>query len=151
MTRWSLIVLTMFVAGIAPVAVSAGLYEVAGVKLDITAAPENSEFMLGEPGYVLFKVANQSDRNLRIMIGGDYRNRLGRPDSFKVEVVGIKAEKVQQPDSGMQMGGITHAETVGERRIRLSFIPAGLGHIRKTRAVHHHHPAQVGTCAGRWN
>ena len=44
--------------------------------------------MLGEPGYVLFKVTNQSDRNLRIMVGGDYRNRLGRPDSFKIEVVG---------------------------------------------------------------
>lgn len=125
MTRWSLIVLTMFVAGIAPVAVSAGPYEVAGVKLDITAAPENSEFMLGEPGYVLFKVANQSDRNLRIMIGGDYRNRLGRPDSFKVEVVGINAEKVQQPDSGMQMGGITHAGKLpakGEYVFRL-FLP----------------------------
>ena len=101
MTRRYLIVLAMLVAGIAPGAVRADPYEVAGVKLDVTATPENSEFMLGEPGYVLFKVANQSDRNLRIMVGGDYRNRLGRPDSFKVEIVGSNGKKAQQPDSGM--------------------------------------------------
>ena len=125
MTRCSLFVLTMLAAGIAPAAVSAVPYEVAGVKLDVTAAPENSELMLGEPGYVLFKVANRSDRNLRIMVGGDYRNQLGRPDSFQFEVVGINDEHVQQPDSGMQMGGITHAAKLpakGEYVFRL-FLP----------------------------
>src|SRR5882762_4210576 len=111
MMRWSLMVLPMLVAGVAPVAVVAAPFEVAGVKLEITAVSENTTFMLGEPGYVLFKVANLSDRN-----------RLGRPDSFKVEVVGAEGKMTPQPDSGMQMGGIIHAERLpakGERVFRL--------------------------------
>jgi hypothetical protein len=125
MTRWPLMVLPFLVAAIAPGVVSADPYEVAGVKLDVTAAPEHAEYMLGEPGYVLFKVANQSDRNLRLMVGGDYRNRLGRPDSFKIEVVRDDGKKMPQLDSGMQMGGIVHSEKLsakGEYVFRL-FLP----------------------------
>jgi len=49
MMRWSLMVLPMLVAGVAPVAVVAAPFEVAGVKLEITAVSENTTFMLGEP------------------------------------------------------------------------------------------------------
>jgi hypothetical protein len=125
MTRWYLFMLPMIVAGVAPVAVIATPDKVAGVKLDVTAVPENLEIMLGEPSYVSFKVANQSDRDLRIMVGGDYRNRLGRPDSFKVEVVGADGKKVPQPDAGFDMGGITSAQKLpaqGEYVFRL-FLP----------------------------
>ena len=79
--RWAFVALLL--VGVVPDALCAAPYEVAGVKLDVTAAPEKMEFMVGEPGYVLFKIANLSDRNVRIMVGGDYRNRLGRPDSFQ--------------------------------------------------------------------
>jgi hypothetical protein len=80
------------------------------VKLDVTAATDKPEVMLGEPTYVSFKVANRSGRDLRVMVGGDYRNRLGRPESFKVEVVGADGKKVPQPDAGFHMGGITSAQ-----------------------------------------
>ena len=83
----------------------AARHEVAGVKLHVTALPDNPEIMLGEPTFVSFKVANQSDRNRRFLVGGDYQNRLGRPDSFKVEVVGADGKKVPQPDAGWNEGG----------------------------------------------
>ncbi len=81
-----------------------------GARIIVAAVPEKSEVMLGEPTYFSFKVGNRSDRNLRIMVGGDYRNRLGRPDSFRVEVVGPDGKKVPQPDAGFHMGGITSAQ-----------------------------------------
>jgi hypothetical protein len=68
--------------------------------------------MLGEPGYLLFKVANPSDQDLQIIVGGDYRNALGRPDSFKVEVVGADGQKVPQPDAKFNMGGIVGPQKV---------------------------------------
>jgi hypothetical protein len=95
------------------------------IKLLASAAPEKAELMLGEPGYLLFKVANPSDRPLRVMVGGDYRNRLGRPNSFKVSVVDADGKKVPQPDSGFDMGGLTWAMKLparGECDFRL-FMP----------------------------
>ena len=97
----------------------------AGIKLDVTASPDKPEIMLGEPCYLSFKVANLSDRPLRIMIGGDYRNSLGRPDSFKVKVVDSDGKLVPQPSSGMQMGGMAsfrNLPTKGEFTFRL-FVP----------------------------
>jgi RNA polymerase sigma factor (sigma-70 family) len=88
---------------------------VAGVKLDATAAADKPEVMLGEPTYVSFKVANRTGRDLRVMVGGDYRNRLGRPESFKVEVVGAGDKKVPQPNAGPGMGGITSAQKLPAR------------------------------------
>lgn len=96
------------IAVFAATAAAAGPYEVLGVKLDVTAAPEAKEYMLGEPGYVQFKVCNPSDRVLWMELGGDYRNRLGRPNSFRVEVVGPDGKKVFQPDAGFDMGGISY-------------------------------------------
>jgi RNA polymerase sigma factor (sigma-70 family) len=96
-----------------------------GARIDAAAVPDKAEIMLGEPSYLSFKVANHSDRNLRILVGGDYRNRLGRPNSFKVEVVGADGKKVPQPDSGFDMGGITGAQKLparGEYLFRL-FLP----------------------------
>lgn len=115
----------LLLAGVAPATVQAIPYEVGGTKLEVSAVPENAEYMLAEPGFVLFKVANLSDRNLRITVGGDYRNRLGRPDSFKVEVAGADGKKVPQPDLGMQKGGMVYGQKVpakGEYVFRL-FLP----------------------------
>ena len=79
------------------------------MKLVATAAPEKAEIMLGEPTYLSFEVANKSDKNWRLQVGGDYRNRLGRPESFTVEVVGPDGKTVPQPDAGMSMGGLTYS------------------------------------------
>jgi hypothetical protein len=80
-------------------------FTVVGVKLEVTAIPEKPEIMLGEPTWVLFKVANQSDRDLLVMIGGDTRNRLGRPDTFKVSMVSADGKNVPQPEAGPGFGG----------------------------------------------
>ncbi len=103
MKRWILL-------GMAVIAVNAvaAPYEVLGVKLDVVAAQETPEVMLGEPGFVKFKVCNPSGRPLWLELGGDYRNRLGRPNSFRIETVGPDGKKVAQPDSGMDMGGMIH-------------------------------------------
>ena len=47
--------LPMLVAVVVPSPVVATPYQVAGVKLEVTAAPEKSEIMLGEPCRVSFK------------------------------------------------------------------------------------------------
>jgi hypothetical protein len=103
----------------------AGPVEVGGAKLEVVAAPESAEFMLGEPGFVGFKVCNPSKQPLGLAVGGDYRNRLGRPDSFKVEVVGPDGKAVPQPDAGSSMGGMCWSEKLpaeGSHTFRL-FVP----------------------------
>jgi HEAT repeats len=104
--RSFLIVLSFMVGVITARAVMAG-DEVAGVKLQAAAAPDKPEILLGEPGYLTFRVSNPTDRALLIMVGGDYRNRLGRPNSFTVELVGADGKRVAQPDAGFDFGGRT--------------------------------------------
>ena len=94
-------------------------------KLKVTAAPEQAEMMLGEPIDVTFTIANPTDQNWRVLVGGNDRNRLGRPNSFQVDVVGPDGKAVPQPDSGMDMGGITSSKPLpakGEYTFRL-FLP----------------------------
>ncbi len=68
---------------------------------------DKKEVMLGEPMYFTFAVANPTDAAWQFEEGGDYRNRLGRPNSFAVAVTGPDGKAVPQPDSGMDMGGIS--------------------------------------------
>lgn len=42
--------------------------------------------MLGEPLFLAFEVTNMSGEKLCLGVGADYRNKFGRPDSFKVSV-----------------------------------------------------------------
>lgn len=79
------------------------------VKLEAAAEPEAKSLMLGEPGFVRFIVSNPGTDNLRATVGGDYRNRLGRPESFTVTVVDGNGVPVPQPDAGPGLGGISYA------------------------------------------
>lgn len=103
MKRWVLVGMAIYAT-----TAFAAQYEALGVKLDVVATQETPEVMLGEPGFVKFKVCNPSDRTLWLQLGGDYRNRLGRPNSFRIETVGPDGKKVMQPDSGFDMGGMIH-------------------------------------------
>lgn len=47
---------------------------------------DKDTIMLGEPLFISFGVTNLSGEKLCLDIGGDYRNRFGRPDSFTVSV-----------------------------------------------------------------
>ena len=102
--RWLSFSLRTLLAVVTAIALSIGWY----VRSDIvvSAMPEQPEYMLGEPGTVLFKVANRSGNNLGLVTGGDYGNAFGRPESFRVTVVDADGQQVRQPVAGMQTGGL---------------------------------------------
>lgn len=68
---------------------------------------EKKEIMLGEPVHFTFAVQNPTGDAWQFEQGGDYRNRLGRSNSFTVIVRGPDGRLVPQPDSGIGMGGFS--------------------------------------------
>ncbi|MDE0297779.1 MAG: HEAT repeat domain-containing protein [Candidatus Poribacteria bacterium] len=93
-------------------------YAVNGFEIQTRLVPDKSTIMLGEPVYVSYIVDNLSEQDFDVIIGGDYRNRLGRKARFTVIVQGEDNRQVPQPDAGLGMGG-----TEGPRKV-----PAGGNH-----------------------
>ena len=87
-------------------------YTVDGYEIQTHLVPDKTTIMLGEPIYVSFIVDNHSDQDLQVLDGGDYRNGLGRPESFTVTVQGEGNRHVPQPDAGPGMGGLLSAEKI---------------------------------------
>jgi HEAT repeats len=56
------------------------------VPIQIRLKPDKKSIMLGEALFVTFEVTNVSGEKLCLGVGGDYRNKYGRPDSFSVSV-----------------------------------------------------------------
>ncbi len=73
---------------------------------------EKTAILLGEPMFLKFVVHNPTAREWKVLQGGDYRNNLGRPDSFKVEVRDAKGKLVSQPDAGFGLGGLMGAQII---------------------------------------
>src|SRR4051794_7010594 len=69
-------------------------------QIEVKLVPDKATIMLGEPIYLSFIVENNSNLDLQVLVGGDYRNALGRPESFKVTVMGKDGRPVSQPDAG---------------------------------------------------
>ncbi len=92
--------------------VAAEIYAVNGQSIEITLAPDQPTMMLGEPVNLSFVVHNHSDQDLQVMQGGDYRNALGRPESFTVSVTGKDGKSVPQPDAGGNRGGLMGPQKV---------------------------------------
>lgn len=93
--------------------------------IEVSLVPDKATFMLGEPIYISFIVENESDQNLQVIVGGDYRNALGRPESFTLTITDQKGNKVPQPEIGMSMGGLFGPEKLpskGQYTFRL-FLP----------------------------
>ena len=86
--------------------VAAEIYMADGHQIEVTLVPEKSVIMLGEPAYLSFIVRNHSALDLQVLVGGDYRNSLGRPNSFKVTVTNADGKPVVQPHAGMNFGGL---------------------------------------------
>ena len=82
------------------------IYQMNGYRIETSLVPEKSTIMLGEPIYLSFLVQNHADQDLQVLVGGDYRNALGRPESFTVTVVRADGKRVPQPDAGPSFGGI---------------------------------------------
>jgi hypothetical protein len=80
--------------------------------LDVTLTPDRPVVMLGEPAWLSFTVRNLSNDNLRILVGGDYGNELGRPSSFEIKTTRSDGQWVSQPDVGLSSGGLIGPETL---------------------------------------
>lgn len=72
-------------------------YKADGYEIQTRLVPDRTVIMLGEPIHVSFIVENHSDQDLQMLVGGDYRNGLGRPESFTVTVQGKGNRHVPQP------------------------------------------------------
>ncbi len=76
-----------------------------GYQFEVTLKLQKDSVMLGEPTYMDFEVKNLSVVNLGVMVGGDYRNEYGRPESFEVDF--FDSNGVLQPKRQlMTMGGL---------------------------------------------
>jgi hypothetical protein len=69
------------------------------VPVRISLKPDKKTIMLGEPMFIAFEVTNMSGEKLCLGVGGDYRNKFGRPDRFQVSVRTDNGEAVPQPRS----------------------------------------------------
>ena len=76
--------------------------------------------MLNEPVFLSFEIRNYSPQALCLGVGGDYRNSLGRPDSFTVTVNRADGTAVPQPKA-VGFGGISGC----------AYIPVAESHIIK--------------------
>jgi hypothetical protein len=81
------------------------------VPVQIRLTPDKNTIMLGEPLFLSFEVTNLSGEKLGVRVGGDYRNRFGRPDSFMVSVVGADGKALPQLEV-IGMGGLVGWEPI---------------------------------------
>lgn len=74
---------------------------------EITAQliPEKNRIMLGEPIQIFYVVKNLSHQDLNIMVGGDYRNEFGRPETFSIKTIRDDGRNVPEPQVGFNAGG----------------------------------------------
>ena len=80
--------------------------QIHGCSIEATFTPDKSTFVQGAPVFTTFRVATICDKPLWVLDGGDYRNRLGRANSFAVTAVGGDGRSIAPIDSGPQFGGI---------------------------------------------
>lgn len=88
-----------------PVQAAGETYTVNGWEIEVSLVPDKTEIMIGEPIYLSFRVHNHSDQDLQLIEGGDYRNRLGRPESYSITTIREDGKLVPNPDAGQSMGG----------------------------------------------
>ncbi|MHC4474748.1 MAG: HEAT repeat domain-containing protein [Planctomycetota bacterium] len=96
-----------------------------GWPIEVSLIPEKRQIMIGEPIYLLFKVHNRSGRDLQLIEGGDYRNRLGRPESYSITTIREDGKSVPNPDAGQSMGGVRGPQKIPSEGsyVRKLFLP----------------------------
>ncbi len=87
-------------------------YKTAIGTIKVTIEPEKSDIMIGEPIFMKVTIKVVSDDELFVVQGGDNRNRLGRPENYKLTATGPKQKALKVIDAGMTFGGI-----MGPRKI----------------------------------
>jgi hypothetical protein len=81
-------------------------YSINEATIEVSLLPEKSVIMLGEPIHRSFIVRNLSGTDLGFREGGDYRNRLGRPENYAVRAVRSDGKQVPKPEIKFHMGGL---------------------------------------------
>ena len=96
-----------------------------GHDFSVTVRADKPTIMLGETTFLTFEVKNLSDTRLSFGDGGDYRNNIGRPDSYRVTVVCDDGKSVPQPRVTLWMGGLfgMQAVPVNGSYVRKLFVP----------------------------
>ena len=77
------------------------------VPIQIRLKPDKKTLMLGEPLFFSFEVTNLSGERLCLALGADYRNKFGRPDSFRVTVSTEDGAELPQLEV-ISLGGFFH-------------------------------------------
>jgi len=100
-------------------------YSVNGALIEVSLLPDKPVIMLGEPIHLSFIVRNLSETDLKFGEGGDYRNRLGRPERYDVRAVRSDGKPVSKPEILFSMGGLLSAVKVpaGRAATRYLFLP----------------------------
>lgn len=78
--------------------------------------------MVGEPAYFYFVVTNHLAQEIFVEEGGDYRNELGRPETFQVTVTNQAGDTVHMPRISWTAGGMFGFRAIppkGEARFNL--------------------------------
>lgn len=83
-----------------------------GQELEIRLTTQQPSIMINEPAFVRFEISNYSAVDLCMTSGGDYRNNIGRPDSFKVTVTKNDGTPVFQPKVTFWGGGLVGCEPI---------------------------------------
>ena len=76
------------------------------VPVQIRLTPDKNTIMLGEPLFFAVDVTNLSGEKFCLGVGGDYRNRFGRPESFSVSVKDGDGKTLPQFEV-INMGGLS--------------------------------------------
>ena len=84
-------------------------------KVRVSLTPEVTTVMLKAPTWFSFTIHNDADRDLLVQLGGDNRNALGRPNTFKIAVTDPDGKLVAQPDAGGDFGGISWMHKIPAR------------------------------------
>lgn len=84
------------------------MHTIGGWRLEVLLLPERSTFMAGEPIFLTFKVHNHSKEYLQIYDGGDTRNRLNRPEAYRVRVKPVGGNDLPVREAGPTLGGLAY-------------------------------------------
>ncbi len=76
-------------------------------KIEAALVLDRARILLGEPTHFSFVVMNRTTADRWMLSGGDYRNALGRPESYRCTAENAAdGTPVASPDAGPTMGGI---------------------------------------------
>lgn len=87
--------------------------DVLGRELAVSLEPDRRTIRQDEPLYLSFQVRLVAGEPLILIEGGDYRNHLGRPESYRLAAIDVKrGRSLPIRDAGPQLGGV-----IGGRRL----------------------------------